>query len=64
MSIERIKGCIAFVCDNCDEGLETEERDFAAAREATAAEGWIVRRLRGEWKHFCSAACAKASTSA
>jgi hypothetical protein len=64
MSIERIKGCIAFVCDSCDEGFETEERDFAAAREAMAAEGWIVRRQGGEWKHFCSVACAKASPPA
>lgn len=61
MTIERIKGCIAFICDNCDEGLETEEESFAAAREAMAGEGWIIRKRGDEWAHFCGAACAGAS---
>ena len=61
MSIERIKGCIAFVCDNCDDGLETGTSDFHAACAVAREEGWHVRKIDGEWNHFCCAACAEAA---
>lgn len=60
MSIDRIKGQIAFICDNCDEGLETEQSDFGTAREVLRDEGWIARKRGDQWEHFCSAACAEA----
>lgn len=60
MTIDGIKGKLAFICNNCDEGLETEQSDFAAARQAMQDEGWITRKRGDEWEHFCSAACAEA----
>ena len=55
MSIERIKGAIAFHCDTqgCDDGLETGEDDFLEAKDAAKHEGWLFRNRDGEWKHYC-----------
>lgn len=57
MTIERIKGAVAFTCDlqGCHEGLETGERDFADANAQAKAEGWVFAQRHGDWKHFCSA---------
>jgi hypothetical protein len=57
VSRERIKGAIAFHCDTqgCDESLETDEKDFAEARDTAKREGWQFRNRDGEWKHYCCA---------
>jgi hypothetical protein len=54
MSIDRIKGKVAFFCDTggCLASLETEHGDFAAARGEAKEAGWTFR-LRAIWKHYC-----------
>lgn len=62
MTIDRIKGFIAFTCDgkDCHEGIETGEKDFGTARVMMRSEGWIARKnTSDEWEHFCSPECAE-----
>ena len=45
---------VAFQCDGCGTSLDTEKRDFAAARNVTAAQGWKTKlKDNGQWQHFC-----------
>ena len=58
MSIEREKGHdgeITFCCDadRCNEIHETGTANFEAALADMKAAGWKVRRIAGEWMHFC-----------
>jgi hypothetical protein len=39
--IDRIKGRIAFICDECQDGLETEEFVFDDAVEEAKLAGWM-----------------------
>lgn len=59
MSVERIKGKIAFNCDgrNCAMGLETDTSDFATAKEQLEDEGWLTEQHKGEYRHYCSNKC-------
>lgn len=46
---------VAFQCDGCGTSLDTEKRDFAAARNVKAAQGWKSKlKDNGQWQHFCS----------
>jgi hypothetical protein len=40
--LTRIKGKIAFVCDECDDGLETEEYELDRARKVFKEAGWLT----------------------
>lgn len=53
MSIDRIKGEIVFICDTCDEALESETSDFREANEVRRREGWGARQVDDEWQHLC-----------
>lgn len=55
MTIERIKGCVAYSCDlpGCHEGLETDRRDFGEARDLAKEEGWVTRPRDDIWKNYC-----------
>jgi len=55
MSVERLKGKVAFLCDlkGCENGLETDTGDFYAAKDKAREEGWVYRFRDGEWLHFC-----------
>lgn len=57
MSIDRIKGNVAFFCDlnGCTESIETSTGDFSAANAEAKEEGWCVRKHDDEWKNFCCA---------
>lgn len=55
MSADRDKksGEVRFVCDDCDDVLDTGEEGFLAARERLKAERWTTRQVDGEWTHRC-----------
>lgn len=38
--IDRIKGRIAFICDECQDGLETDDYEFDAALKTMNEMGW------------------------
>lgn len=38
--LDRIKGRIAFICDECGDGLETDEYDFHDGLKFAKEQGW------------------------
>lgn len=55
MSLDRIKGSIVFICDTCDDSLDTESQDFIVAREQLRETGWkTFRNQDGDYAHKCS----------
>jgi hypothetical protein len=38
--IDRIKGRIAFICDECQDGLETDEYELPEATKVMKEQGW------------------------
>lgn len=53
---ERYDGPISLVCDGvkCHEYLDTHCEVFSGALAKAKARGWKVRKVNGEWLHFCS----------
>lgn len=66
MSLERIKGKVAFECDGpgCHEGIETGEGDLSEAVQEAKREGWRILKRGNTFKHFCSVECADAHEDA
>lgn len=54
MTMDRQKGQIVFMCDECDTIIETVTRDFDEARAYLRANGWQAHTEDGEtWTHTC-----------
>jgi hypothetical protein len=55
MSSERIKGDVVFICDDCDDALETDTGDFNEANLIRREAGWtaLQDRANGDWRHRC-----------
>lgn len=55
MTVERIKGNVAFTCDleGCDEAIETGTGDFRTALDEATEDGWRFLTREGAFKHFC-----------
>ena len=53
MSIERQYGKIIFICDTCEESLETKTDDWNEARAKMQAEGWRSKKYGVDWVHGC-----------
>ena len=55
MTISRERGKIYFECDGgrCAEVLDTEHTDFDDALQDFKESDWEMRKVGGEWKHFC-----------
>jgi hypothetical protein len=51
--LDRVKGNIVFICDDCDDHLDTGEDDFAEARAELKAAGWATTKENDEWVHRC-----------
>lgn len=51
--LERIHGLVVFMCDECDDELETETSDFTEARQMLDREGWRTSKVGDEWVHHC-----------
>ncbi len=60
MAQDRIKGEIVFICDSCDETLETGAHDFTEANEARRESKWIAFKEDHGWVHYCSRECQNA----
>lgn len=50
MALDRIKGRIAFICDECQDGLETDEFELEEANRVAKQEGWKNVR-REDWPY-------------
>lgn len=55
MAIDRIHGRVFFLCDECSEHLDTDEKDFDVAKEVLKSEGWMNFYDNDDriWKHIC-----------
>lgn len=54
MTVQRVKGKVAFSCDSCPASYEPGDGDdFKAAWEEAKAEGWSAFSARGEFHHLC-----------
>lgn len=54
MSSDRQYGKVIFICNKCEEHIETNERDFDKALAHIKREGWTpVRWPDGAWRHYC-----------
>lgn len=52
--IDKQYGKLIFICDECDESLETDTKLFAEADALRKEEGWIATKSRsGNWTHTC-----------
>lgn len=53
MSAERIKGEVVFICDDCDDALETGTGDFQAAQIELRSADWRAYKDDDVWRHIC-----------
>lgn len=60
MTIERSKYGFTITCDECDDAVEFEYRDFHHALAAAKMSGWRVRPVTGGFEHDCPL-CARSS---
>lgn len=51
--IDKSKGLLIFICDECEDFYETGLRKFQDAWDKAKEEGWVARHLGNEWKHWC-----------
>jgi hypothetical protein len=63
MGIHRIKGEVAFSCDECPMTIETGKPGFHQAVEYIRDQGWATAFWEGEYQHHCPE-CAKKMGSA
>lgn len=53
MTMDKQHGKYIFICDTCDDTLETNEDDFHAAVAVSKREGWKAKRIGDQWSHSC-----------
>jgi len=53
MSVTKIHEKIVFVCDECQDDLETGETSWFHAREIFKKEGWRTIFEGSGFKHYC-----------
>lgn len=54
MSSDRQHGKVIFICNGCDDHIETDERDFDAALAYIKRKSWLVKKGRDSaWLHYC-----------
>lgn len=52
MAVTRIKGRVAFICDECEDELETDDYDHTDALNYVKSEGWaVIPNPQDERKH-------------
>jgi hypothetical protein len=53
MGVDRQKGDVVFVCDACNEVLETNTSDWDSALNMLRRQHWRSRKEDDEWVHYC-----------
>lgn len=55
------EGTIVCTCDQCGHTHEHDfdggSPDYRGAQEAIKADGWISRKIEGQWHDYCSERC-------
>jgi hypothetical protein len=59
MSFEREyrNGPFVMSCDHCNDTIECEHTEFEDALADAKSRGWLIRKRRDTWMHFCSSSC-------
>lgn len=52
-------GNISFVCDVCDNHIDTHTDEFNEALAIAKSHGLKLKKIGDEWIHYCSAECMK-----
>jgi ribosomal protein L31 len=47
------------VCDECDYETTIDSTNYSDINEELRDNGWITRKINGEWHEFCSEECFK-----
>lgn len=53
MTIERRSGNVVFVCDTCEDELETNTDDWSDALAIAKREDWKFEKVGRDWIHGC-----------
>lgn len=53
MTVHWNHNAASFECDSCDEILDTNEDEFAAAWSKARDAGWRSKKIGTEWVHGC-----------
>ncbi len=55
------KGIATIQCDSCGEEIGNDgfdgKPDFMGVIDDARKEGWIIKKIAGNWYHFCSGEC-------
>lgn len=56
--IDKQYGKYVFICDDCDDFLDTDERDFRLAVSVAKSSNWLITKDDDdEWQHICPRCC-------
>jgi len=60
MSFERLEdfGDMEITCDMCGSN-DIYDPAFKVALQEAKDDGWIIRKIDGDWRHFCDIECHK-----
>lgn len=51
--IDEYYGEFVLICDNCEEAHEDKFTGFFEARRRGKEDGWVTKRIVGEWVNYC-----------
>lgn len=51
--LDRQKGDVIFMCDECGEVMDSGTSDFDSALNLLKRERWQIKKIEGEWEHRC-----------
>ena len=54
-------GLMEIECDNCGSGVEIECSDFSDGIREAKNKGWIMKKVDGDYEHYCCKECEAAS---
>lgn len=60
--IERQHNKVIFICDLCEDDLDTDRSDFGEANAIRKDEGWHALQVKDDWEHRCPS-CVKKGAS-
>ena len=51
--LKKRKDVFVAVCSHCESSDEIETDDFIDAVDYLKGEDWLIKKVDGEWKHYC-----------
>lgn len=60
ITVNKVDNEIITKCDECGEEITQPTTNYHENAVALKEEGWVFRKVGGEWYHFCSESCFEA----